>query len=242
MTGGIGGSGGWKHPLVIIPAFNEARAIGAVVAGVSAALPGVPIAVIDDGSHDGTAAVARAAGAQVLRLPFNLGYGVALQTGYKWALRHGHDCVVQLDGDGQHEPADTPRLLDVVARGDADVALGSRFMEGAPYRAGWGRRLGMRLFRTLAFLLTGTRYTDVTSGFQALGRDTLELFVTERYPGDYPDADVLVMVERAGLRVREVPVRMHARSAGRSMHAGLRPLYYVFRMLVALGLAPLRRP
>lgn len=228
------------RPLVVIPAFNEARAIERVVEGIRAADPGLPVLVVDDGSTDDTAGAARRAGAEVLRLPINLGYGSALQTGYKYALREGYDCVVQLDGDGQHEPADIPRLLAALERDAADLALGSRFLGEAGYRPGMARGAGMRLFRGLAFLLTGMRFSDVTSGYQALNREVLQFFAAERYPADYPDADVLVMLTRAGFRIAEVPVRMYPKRSGRSMHAGLRPVYYIFKMLLSMLLMLLR--
>ncbi len=228
------------RPLVVIPAFNEAGTIGKVIAGIRATDPRLPVLVVDDGSADDTAAVARHAGARVVRLPFNLGYGSALQTGYKYALREGYDGVVQLDGDGQHEPADIPPLLGVLERGDADVVIGSRFLGEATYRPGGARRIGMRVFRLFAFVLTGVRFTDVTSGFQALDRRALRFFAAERYPADYPDADVLVMLTRAGFRVAEAPVRMYAKPDARSMHAGLRPVYYIFKMLLSMLLTVLR--
>ena len=193
--------------LVLLPAFNEAARIGLVLGGIRAAAPEATVLVVDDGSADDTAGVARAAGARVVRLPFNLGAGVAAQTGYKFAVREGYDCVVHLDSDGQHEPADIPALLAVIARREADVAIGSRFLGGADYRAGALRRTGMGVFGLLAWLLTGVRFSDVTSGF----------------------------------RLKEVPVRMYPRAGGRSMHAGLRPIYYVFKMLLSVALAPLRR-
>lgn len=227
--------------LVIIPALNEAATIGHVIQGIRAVDSHLPVLVIDDGSIDATGTIARGAGARVLRLPFNMGYGVALQTGYKYALREGCDCVVQLDGDGQHEPADIPALLEVIERGEADLALGSRFLRPTAYRSRLARRLGMRLFTLLAFVLTGQRFSDVTSGFQALSLSLLRFFATERYPGDYPDADVLIMLKRAGFRVKEVSVRMYPKDDGRSMHSGLRPIYYVFKMLLSISLTPLRR-
>jgi len=228
------------RPLVVVPAFNEAGEIGRVIEGIRAAGPGLPVLVVDDGSTDDTAGAARRAGAVVLRLPINLGYGSALQTGYKYALREGHDCVVQLDADGQHEPADIPRLLAALECDGADVALGSRFLGEAGYRPGMVRRIGMRLFQGLAFLLSGARFSDVTSGYQALNRDVLEFFADERYPADYPDADVLVMLTRAGFRIAEVPVRMYSKRGGRSMHAGLRPVYYTCKMLLSMLLMLLR--
>jgi glycosyltransferase involved in cell wall biosynthesis len=226
--------------LVLLPAFNESARIGHVLGGIRAAAPAADVLVVDDGSADDTAAVARAAGARVVRLPFNLGAGVAAQTGYKFAVREGYDCVVQLDSDGQHEPADIPRLLAVLATGEADVAIGSRFLAGADYRAGTLRRAGMGLFGLLARLLTGVRFSDVTSGFRAFSRDVVRFVATEWYPTDYADADVLITLRRAGFRLKEVPVRMYPRAGGVSMHAGLRPVYYVFKMLLSVALAPLR--
>jgi glycosyltransferase involved in cell wall biosynthesis len=241
--GAADGHGGGRalKPLVLLPAFNESARVGRVVAGVQAAVPDATILVVDDGSSDDTADVARAAGARVVRLPFNLGAGVAAQTGYKLAVRESFDCVVQLDADGQHEPADIPALLAVVAGGHADVAIGSRFLGGVAYHPGVLRRVGMGLFGWLAWLLTGVRFSDVTSGFRAFGADVVRFVATEWYPTDYADADVLITLRRAGFRLREVPVRMYPRAGGRSMHAGLAPVYYVFKMLLSVSLAPLRR-
>jgi glycosyltransferase involved in cell wall biosynthesis len=230
-----------KRTLALVPAYNEAAGIGDVVRRIRAANPGIDIVVVDDGSADATAETARRAGAQVLRLPFNMGYGMALQTGYKYAIRERYDYVVQLDGDGQHEPADAPALLAVVQRGDADLAIGSRFGGDSAYRAPVIRRAGMWLFGGLARLLTGVRFSDVTSGFQALNREIAHFFTAERYPADYPDADVLIMLTRAGFTVKEVPVRMYRNPRGTSMHAGLlRPVWYTFRMLLSIFLTPLR--
>jgi len=166
-------------PLILVPAYNEAARVGRVLAGVRAAVPDAAILVVDDGSGDETATVARAAGARVVRLPFNLGAGVAAQTGYKLAVREGYDCVVQLDADGQHEPADIPALLAMIQRGEADVAIGSRFLGGVAYRPSVLRRAGMGLFRWLAWALTGVRFSDVTSGFRACGGAGVALEATE---------------------------------------------------------------
>jgi glycosyltransferase involved in cell wall biosynthesis len=228
-------------PLVLVPAFNEAARITRVLAGVRTAVPDATVLVVDDGSTDDTARAARMAGARVVRLPFNLGAGVAAQTGYKLAVREGFDCVVQLDADGQHEPADIPALLEVIASRQADVAIGSRFLGGVAYRPGLLRRAGMGLFRWLAWPLTGIRFSDVTSGFRAFSGDVIRYVAAEWYPTDYADADVLITLRRAGFRLQEVPVRMYPRLGGRSMHAGLRPIYYVFKMLLSVALAPLRR-
>ncbi|MFY3742687.1 glycosyltransferase family 2 protein [Anaeromyxobacter sp. Red801] len=230
------------HParlLVVMPAFNEARGIRRVVEAVRDQVAG-DVLVVDDGSADETAAEARAGGARVAVHPVNLGYGAALQTGYRYALRHGYDAVLQLDADGQHDPASIPRLL--TALHDADVVVGSRFLEPGSYRPPLARRIGMWLFGRVASALSGQRITDPTSGFQAISREALRFYAHERYPVDYPDADVLAMVARAGLRLTEVPVRMLPSPEGKSMHGGVvKPLYYVFRMSLALFLVPLRR-
>ncbi len=224
--------------LVVMPAFNEAKQIRRVVEAVRAEVPG-DVLVVDDGSTDDTGAEARRGGARVAAHPVNLGYGAALQTGYLYALRNGYDAVLQLDADGQHDPASIPPLLDGLAR--ADVVVGSRFLGEGSYRPALPRRIGMWIFARVATVLSGQRITDPTSGFQAISRAALHFYSHERYPVDYPDADVLAMVARAGLRLAEVPVRMLASPDGKSMHAGiLKPLYYIFRMSLALGLVPFR--
>ena len=235
------GVGRVDRVLVIIPALNEEATVAEVVASVSGHLD-ADILVVDDGSRDLTAERAVAAGATVLRHPFNLGVGAALRTGFQYARDEGYQIAVQLDADGQHEPADLPALMALIERGEADVAIGSRFLGATTtYRPGALRRTGMALFGLLAWMLTGVRFSDVTSGFRAFGGDVVRFVATEWYPTDYADADVLITLRRAGFRLREVPVRMYPRAGGRSMHAGLRPVYYVFKMLLSVALAPVRR-
>ncbi len=227
-----------RRILVVIPAFNEAVRIGPVLRTIRASLA-ADVLVVDDGSSDGTAAESSTAGAVVATHPVNLGYGAALQTGYRYALRRGYDAVLQLDADGQHDPASIPRLVESLR--EADVVVGSRFLGDGGYRPPLLRRAGMKIFAAVATALCGQRITDPTSGYQAISRQALSFYVHERYPHDYPDADVLAMVARAGLRLREVPVRMLPSPPGKSMHSGVvRPLYYVFRMSLALFLVPLR--
>jgi len=224
--------------LVVLPALNESGRIGHVVRSVRE-LGLEDVLVVDDGSTDDTPDEARAAGATVASHAVNLGYGSALQTGYRYALGHGFDAVLQLDADGQHDPASIPRLVEALA--DADVVVGSRFLGGGSYRPPFSRLVGMKLFGLIASLLCGKRVTDPTSGYQAISRRALEFYAHERYPVDYPDADVLAMLVRSGLRLAEVPVTMRSSPTGKSMHAGvLKPLYYVFRMCLALALVPLR--
>jgi hypothetical protein len=227
--------------LIIIPAFNEGARIGEVVRRVRETNPDFDIVVIDDGSRDETAQIAREAGAEVVTHPFNMGYGVAIQTGYKYALAHGYDYLVQIDGDGQHDPAFIPNVLAPVMAGETDFALGSRFLGGDSYEPSAARRIGMAFFRWLVSRIIGTLITDSTSGYQAFNREVIRYFTTEVFPCDYPDADMLITLHRAGFRIREVPVRMHANLDGRSMHSGWKPLYYMFKMLLSIFVTLLRK-
>jgi glycosyltransferase involved in cell wall biosynthesis len=227
--------------LIVIPAFNEEEIIQAVVQEIRQEMPEAVVLVVNDGSRDQTEARARAAGARVLTHPFNMGYGAALQTGYKYALKGGFDFVLQVDGDGQHDPHYLPILLQEVREGGVDVAIGSRFLGEGDYRAARLRQAGICLFRFLASRLCGQKITDPTSGYQAFSRRAVEFCARDSFPGDYPDADVLVMMHRTGLRLREVPVRMRPNARGRSMHSGLKPLYYIYKMCLSIGLNLLRK-
>ena len=227
--------------LIVIPAFNEEEKIQGVVQGIRREMPEAVVLVVNDGSRDQTESQARSAGAKVLSHPFNMGYGVALQTGYKYAQEYGFEWVLQMDGDGQHDPRYLPILFREVKGGGADVVLGSRFLGEGDYRAAWGRQMGIYLFRFLASCLCGQKITDPTSGYQALSRRAVEFCTRDSFPGDYPDADVLVMMHRAGLRLREVSVGMHPNAQGRSMHSGWKPLYYIYKMCLSIGLNLLRK-
>lgn len=228
--------------LVLIPAYNEYPGISEVVQRVRSVVPACDVLVVNDGSGDSTAQAAADAGAMVVSHPFNLGYGVAVQTGYKFALQHDYQFVVQMDGDGQHEPACIPELLAPVQQGDADVALGSRFLDGNSYEPSWLRHLGMSFFRRLVSLIIGQPITDSTSGYQAFNRRVIDFFAIGCFPCDYPDADMLIALHRAGFRIREVPVRMYANAAGKSMHDGWKPFYYLYKMLLSILVTLLRKP
>lgn len=227
--------------LVLIPAYNEAACIAGVIADIRRAVPEYDILVVNDGSEDETAAVAKTAGASAVSHPFNMGYGVTIQTGYKYAYSNGYDFIIQIDGDGQHDPACIPSLLKPVLDGEVDFALGSRFLGVGDYKPNWTRNLGIVLFRTLVSWRTGQRISDSTSGYQAFNRDVIHFFTSEAFPNDYPDADVLITLHRAGFSITEVPVRMFTNAAGTSMHSGIRPLYYVFKMLLSISVILLRR-
>jgi glycosyltransferase involved in cell wall biosynthesis len=222
--------------IVALPALNEARRLPAVLAEVARAVPDAEIVVVDDGSRDDTAAVAAAHGARALRHPFNLGYGAALQTAYKYARARGAPLLVQLDADGQHDPAEIPKLAAPVARGELDVAIGSRFVAPSDYRMGALRGIGRVVFERLG-RWAGVEVTDPTSGFQALSPRALELYVGDFFPPDYPDVDVLVAAARHGLRIGEVAVTMRESPRASTLHGGTRSLYYVYKMLLSLWAA-----
>jgi len=227
--------------IAIIPALNEERQIASVVQDIKAQAPGFDVLVIDDGSMDRTAQVARDNGAFVVSHPFNMGYGVALQTAYKFAVKQGYDVLVQLDGDGQHDPAYITKLAHEVISGQCDVCVGTRFLEGLGYIPPFLRRVGMVVFGYIASRATGRRVTDPTSGYQALGRGPFAFFQSDLFPFDYPDADVLILLHRAGFRVAELAVRMKPSPTGKSMHGGIiRPLFYVFKMFLSIGVTLLR--
>lgn len=226
--------------LVLIPAFNEGSVIAGVIADIHLIVPTYDILVVNDGSTDSTAAVASASGAVVASHAFNMGYGVAIQTGYKYAYSNGYDYIIQIDADGQHDPASIPSLLLPVLTGEADFALGSRFLGRGSYEASWARNLGMVIFRTLVSWRTGQPITDSTSGYQAFNRDVIRFFTSEEFPNDYPDADVLITLHLAGFSIKEIPVCMFNNASGTSMHSGIRPLYYVFKMLLSISVILLR--
>ena len=227
--------------VAIVPALNEEHTIARVVDELRAFDRGLDVVVVDDGSADRTAEIAAGKGAFVLRLPFNLGIGGAVQTGFKFAFEHGYDLAVRVDGDGQHDPAQLARILEPILRGDADIAVGSRFAEsGDGYRSSRSRRVGIRLFAGVVSRIVGQRVTDTTSGFQALNREGIALFARD-YPHDYPEVEATVMVFRHRLRLVEVPVAMRERGGGTSSITALRSIYYMAKVLLAIFVGLFRR-
>ncbi|MBJ93380.1 MAG: glycosyl transferase family 2 [Rickettsiales bacterium] len=222
--------------LILIPCLNEGPRIGALLREVHKLHPGTDILVVDDGSQDDSVQRARAAGAEVLQLPFHLGYGAALQTGYRYALDGGYDVVVQMDGDGQHPADEIATLLGALQQSGCDLVIGSRFLGRRCYRIPGLRRLGISLFSKLVSCLAGRQITDPTSGFQAMNRRMLSFYQQDFYPYDYPDADLLLRVHYEGLSFQEQAVEMLAGPPGKSMHSGLSPIYYVYKLLLSLGL------
>lgn len=225
---------------IIIPAYNEAERITSTISEIRK-YSNANIIVVSDGSSDETAREARAAGAKVFELPFNLGYGAALQTGFKYALKSGYRYAVQMDADGQHDPSAIQLLVEPVIRGEVDITLGSRFLGEGDYKASFVRRVGMILFSIIIRISIGKKVTDPTSGYQAMNRKVIEFYASDAYPVDYPDADVIIMLHRRGISFKEIPVIMRDARGKVSMHSGLKPFYYTFKMLLSIFVTLLRK-
>jgi len=227
--------------LAIVPAHNEVEAIAATIAEIKAAAPEFDVLVIDDGSSDATAAAATTAGARVVSLPFNVGVGAAVQCGYIYASAHDYEVAVQVDGDGQHDPRDIPRLLAALNADPAThLVTGSRFIErGDGHRSTPLRRLGIALFARIVSLLTAQRVTDPTSGFRMTDRVGIELFARD-YPTDYPEVEAIVLAHSYALHTHEVAVQMRARTTGRSKISTSLSFYYLVKVLLAVSVSALR--
>jgi glycosyltransferase involved in cell wall biosynthesis len=228
--------------LAIVPAYNEAGMVGRVVREINRRAPDFDVLVIDDGSTDATSAEATAEGATVIRHPYNLGIGGAVQTGYKFALRGDYDVAVQIDGDGQHKPEYVPQLLKKLhTSGDeADMVCGSRFRGDPGYKVPFGRRLGNLIFSAVLTVITRRRVTDPTSGFRMTNRRGIELFARD-YPHDYPEVEALLMLHAHRLRIHEIHAPMNARGFGRSSIDYPRSAYYMVKVLLSLFVGLFRR-
>ena len=228
-----------EHTLIVMPALNEEESVAAVVIEVYAKLPGVSVLLVDDGSTDQTAARARAAGATVISLPFNLGVGGAMRAGFKYALAHGFDNVVQVDSDGQHDPSGVTQLVN--ALGSADLVLGARFAGEGDYTVKGPRRWAMVVFARIISSLAQTKLTDTTSGFRATGPRAVRLFAGH-YPAEYlgDTIESLVIAARAGCTIRQLPVAMRPRAGGVPSHNPFKAAAYLGRAGMALLIALMR--
>jgi len=219
--------------LVIVPAFNEEGAVGGVVREVRRYMPDVPVLVIDDCSVDSTVAQARQAGAEVLSLPHHLGLGGCVQAGYKLAYELGFEYVIRVDGDGQHDPIDIPRIFDRLKTSGCEMVIGSRFVEQNGSSTGFVRKAGIRFFRLILWPVLGKPVRDPTSGFVGVNRRALEVF-GHSFPLEYPEIEALVVLQRRRFRFDGIPCKMRPRLTGRSSITALKSLYYIAHVLLGV--------
>ncbi len=231
-----------RRTLVIIPAYNEEESLSCVIDSVHASVPFADVVVVNDGSVDKTASIAHAKGVILLDLPYNLGIGGAVQTGYKFAAARGYDIAVQVDGDGQHPAEEIPRLLSVLQAGQADMVIGSRFVSGrADYGVPLARLVGIKILSAVISLLSRQRVTDPTSGFRAVNRNVIRL-LARMYPRDYPEPEAVVFLCKEGYSIVEVPVEMNQRIGGVSSITLLDGLFYIVKVLLATAIGMVKPP
>lgn len=225
--------------LIIIPAYNEETTIQNVIRHITIKMPDADILVVNDGSNDNTSKKAIEAGAKVIDLPYNLGIGGAMQTGYIYAKENYYNIAVQVDADGQHDPSYIKDLIKPIIDDVADVVVGSRYISKTNYRSSTFRRMGMVFFSLLVSLLTNQKFKDTTSGFRAVNKDVIHCFA-KHYPDDYPEVDVLVKLKKKNFRIVELPVQMLERQGGKSSITTLRSLYYMIKVSLSLIIGALR--
>jgi glycosyltransferase involved in cell wall biosynthesis len=232
----------FERRLAVVPAYNEEQTVARVIRALQREAPGWDVLTVDDGSTDETGLCARRAGSEVLRMPFNLGIGGAMQAGFVYALEGGYDLMVQVDADGQHDPQEINALLDARSRHPGtDMVCGSRFLgDDHQYPAPISRRTGIHLFAFLLSRIVGQRVSDPTSGFRLYNRRAIELFARD-YPHDYPEVEAILMLHHHRLSMREEPVRMYERDGGVSSISSGKSLYYMIKVLLAIGVGLLRR-
>jgi len=228
-----------KKTLIIIPAYNEEGSVARVVENIRRDVPDADILVVNDGSRDRTAREARESGAMVMTLPYNMGIGSAVQSGFLFAKEKGYHFAVQVDGDGQHPTSEIPRLLSALDNG-VDLAIGSRFVQPTEYRPTLTRSLGIKVFSFLVSLIVGKKVFDTTSGFRAINRKAI-LLLTEIYPHDYPEVEALITLHRHGMRFIELPVEMNYRQEGKSSISAKAALYYMLKVTLAVLVAVIKR-
>jgi len=228
--------------IIIVPSYGEEKNITHVIRGLKRYAPDADILIIDDGSKDRTRAIARYYGINTIQHPFNMGYGVTIQTGYKYAVRNDYDILIQFDGDGQHDPRFINPMIKKLNETKADIVIGSRFLKGGGYDAPFLRKLGIKFFSKIASIVTGQVFTDSTSGLQALSKRAFTFYSEmDNFPYDYPDADTIITLYYAGFRIKEIPVQMHDRMEGKSMTSGLKSLIYVIQMLISIFITLIRK-
>jgi glycosyltransferase involved in cell wall biosynthesis len=227
--------------LIIIPAYNEEDTVGQVIEKTRQSLPSADIIVVNDGSSDSTSAISKQQGAKVLDLPYNLGIGAAMQSGYKFAYKMGYDIAVQCDADGQHRPAQIKKLIDPLINDKVDMVLGSRYLKTRRFKSSVPRRLGMLIFSNILSFIIGQKLTDTTSGFRAVNRDVIKTF-SMYYPSDYPEPEALVLLHRGGFTIKEISINMNSRKAGNSSITLSKSIYYMVKVTLAIFIDLCKKP
>ncbi|MEC0213247.1 glycosyltransferase family 2 protein [Paenibacillus ehimensis] len=223
--------------LVIIPAYNEEKSIEKVIREIRFHVPEVDVVVINDGSRDKTEEVAKHAGAEVISMPFNVGIGGGMQTGYLYAKKNGYDFAVQIDADGQHNASDLPKLLESAK--NSDLIVGSRYVQSTSYKSTFMRRIGMIFFSFIVSLLTNQKFTDTTSGYRVANKKVIDLYCNY-YPMDYPEVEAIVYLKYKGCSIMEVSTEMRNRLEGESSINALKSVYYMTKVTLSLFMNALR--
>ena len=219
--------------LIIIPAYNEAGNIVNFIDTLINDYPQYDYVIINDGSEDNTAKLCAEHGYNVVNLPINLGIGGAVQTGYKYALKHGYDMAVQMDGDGQHDPQFLAGMVDIIERDEADLVVGSRFVNKEGFQSSASRRTGINILSILALIFTGVRLKDITSGYRLVNDRLIRIYAND-YPFDYPEPEAMVMASVHGCRIKEYPVVMRERMSGKSSINMKKSVYYMVKVSLAM--------
>jgi glycosyltransferase involved in cell wall biosynthesis len=228
--------------LLIIPAYNEELNINKVLTDITELDLSIDLLVINDGSNDKTTEIVKANNYNLISLPYNLGYGGALQTGFKYAVDTGYEYIIQFDGDGQHNAEDINAILEQLKNNSSDIVIGSRFLGKGNFKMSFLKKIAIKFFRFLIVVSTGVRITDPSSGLQGLSKRAFTYYSQMgNYPGDYPDADILIQMILSNYKVCEVPANIRQREFGKSMHAGLKPIFYMVKMLVSILIVLLRK-
>ena len=226
--------------LIIIPAYNESESIENTVRDIMENAPDFDYVVINDCSKDNTKAICEANGFNIVNLPINLGIGGAVQTGYKYALEYGYDIAVQVDGDGQHDPAFLNQMAEIIEKENLDMVIGSRFIDKEGFQSSFMRRVGIKYFTVLIKILTGKMITDPTSGLRMIGRNVIKLYASD-YPKDYPEPESVVAALRRGMKVKEIPVVMRSRQGGVSSINPSKSVYYMIKVTLAILVESVRK-
>ena len=229
-----------KKILVIVPAYNEDGTIGQVIAEIGQCFPLADILVVNDGSTDSTGPIAAKEGVILLEHPYNMGIGATMQTGFLFACRNGYDLAIQVDGDGQHDPTFLRDLVSPILKGEANMIIGSRYLEEKGFKSSISRRVGIKFFCFLYYVLTRQNITDPTSGFRAVDKKVIDFFSKE-YPSDYPEAESLILFHRRSFILKEIPVVMRERQGGVSSINLVNSIYYMIKVTLSMVIGVLKR-